>query len=1736
MKKRMLAVMLTLVMLLALLPAMPLAAASAYDWDVFVHPRSFTLDVGVRYTSPINMIFVEGGTFTKGWEDGTPGPQPEDTVPVPGVSVGDFWISDSVVTMDLWNAVMGATQPGEATRNNVWTAGHWYHANEFLARMYVLTGMTFHLPTEAQFEFAAKGGLPGQALGHNLMRYPSTNNRDFALGQTGGGFAGGAARNANPNILGLYDLIGMEEWVWNDWHNTIAGGEDPTGPPGPIHQQKTRRGGVSSTGSRELHSRLIRSIDGTGHAFRLVIPADMVTVPPGMVAPINIPFPWVDDRETPNGHRDPRWITGDDYVLEGHFRGFGGGAMKLWEDGTVVMRPHNFNGLDPGDIVGQWYTFNNYGLVVIPDVNLSTNPNAAAGRILIPYVWVSTEEGHHVVSVINDRNDHAGFTNGPDVSWPDIHMFPTGRLQLIRETELIERIETLQPRSLAPAPHFLDGITGGSGAIDSSQFLWYGGTFAPIEKPTVPSLVATENLEAGVGIVDAGHYLIDLNHLFGRQNTLPMQYRGNDLRLVDGPDRGWWMGYGWGGIHTYRRDIDFPGWHRNSVYTHGPGVDQIANPGLARGPWFTVNNLLFVTQNNEAGTNWFHTLYLIIPNADGYVTTDCVHLTMRDISFMDYERGDNRRYHLRYNEDIYRHTQDMGFANGPFGFTMGNTTFGWAPPARRICPGIPTGPGVDDFKSCERAVANCICPVFCRSCDSHVHTFSFSIFNNGNEDNASLSEAGLIRMWPLVCGDHVFVPMDAEITAVDQNNNDAMQFIRRNRQWCDVEGWQDYYINFDAYKNAPWQYITFTVTAFGETVQVLLINNLFLGESAVNVTPLYARVLQDTTRSFGARVLDREGNTVPNAIVTWELAEPVAGVSIDATTGLLTVGPVVAAGTEVAIIATYGGWLSGSATVTITAPQSLVFDRNASRVQTGLTFTYAGVTVVYDVYRVSYVANPYTGVMVGGINPAAARNIDLGNVHMMNITVPTSINGTPITNWDNSPILFESPWGGDANAVVGAPAAPAGGVADDWSRAALSRGWVVARAGMRGVGAMDADGQHWNKIPNPIADQKAALRYLHFNADRIPGNMDLIFVSGFSSGGSSAVTLGASGNSVRYAPYLTAIGAADARDDVFGVFPGAPVMTRHMEGSGTVWQRFWNFDFAAALAAAGLTPEQVYSLRVYQALVEDFERWHNSLNLTLGGAPFNAVTSAGRTSMVAYYRSYVEASLLEYLNHIFANGFATGGTTYFGAAAIEAYRGTAMNSFVDPIARQRNWFDFAFDNPSNPTYIASVDFTWGDWWRYHFSPEEMNPIEGKVRSNRFAQPIGFLGADSSFPAYWFFRYNGVMPSFASDTQVPSPPSPGATAAVTSSTQRSFGLRDELGVVMSEIGVRWLQEEGGVTYLSGPIHDGYREFESYEAMLQFQRETLDPIFYILADINPSLDINVDVAPHWWIRTGAMDTVNNHPVYFNLGVALKMHPNVESVDIGLVWDILHSRATFDRSEAFDWAHSLPGMPTPFVAQAITLTNDSATGENSEQRIVEIPLMTTGMGRTPTLTVTNLPQGVSVMGGETVRLAAAGTATPAFANPGQGTLTLVIAEGATPVDNHVITIVGGIGNLVYAEFTLTITAPYAEPVFGLIDFNNGHDGNASLANMGVIRIWTRLDGVNALVPYANLTVTAELPNGECAMQFVRINRIWNNPGYVNLIDVTKRDANWRYIDLTVTLSDQTVELLLINNLVTP
>jgi len=109
---------------------------------------------------------------------------------------------------------------------------------------------------------------------------------------------------------------------------------------------------------------------------------------------------------------------------------------------------------------------------------------------------------------------------------------------------------------------------------------------------------------------------------------------------------------------------------------------------------------------------------------------------------------------------------------------------------------------------------------------------------------------------------------------------------------------------------------------------------------------------------------------------------------------------------------------------------------------------------------------------------------------------------------------------------------------------------------------------------------------------------------------------------------------------------------------------------------------------------------------------------------------------------------------------------------------------------------------------------------------------------------------------------------------------------------------------------------------------------------------------------------------------------------------------------------------------------------------------------------------------------------------------------------------------------------------PVFSLDIFNNGpvifgatpSRPNASLAQGGTVRMWTQLNGVNTQIPYAELSVSAVFSDNSCAMEFIRVNRPWQNQSNVNLIDAVNK-SSWERIYLTLSAFEQSVEVVLVS-----
>lgn len=122
---------------------------------------------------------------------------------------------------------------------------------------------------------------------------------------------------------------------------------------------------------------------------------------------------------------------------------------------------------------------------------------------------------------------------------------------------------------------------------------------------------------------------------------------------------------------------------------------------------------------------------------------------------------------------------------------------------------------------------------------------------------------------------------------------------------------------------------------------------------------------------------------------------------------------------------------------------------------------------------------------------------------------------------------------------------------------ALSKGYVVASAGARGRTTKAG------KAPALIVDLKAAVRYLKYNDKVMPGDADKIISNGTSAGGAVSVLLGATGNNKDYEPYLKALGAADASDDIFAVSAYCPITNLDNADMAYEWQFYGinNYDW-----------------------------------------------------------------------------------------------------------------------------------------------------------------------------------------------------------------------------------------------------------------------------------------------------------------------------------------------------------------------------------------------------------------------------------------------------------------------------------------------------------------------------------------------------------------------------------------------
>lgn len=187
------------------------------------------------------MIAVDGGSFMMGTDDY------DWAKPVHKITLSSFYMGENEVTQALWEAVMDDNHGRQDDSNAPVEQVSWNDCQEFVQKLSKITGKNYRLPTEAEWEFAARGG-------NNSKGYTHSGGNDISImawSHSDDISKSAPVKGKQPNELGIYDMSGnVCEWC-SDWYSTSYFANSPSlDPKGPDRgSYKIYRGGSRSGGA-----------------------------------------------------------------------------------------------------------------------------------------------------------------------------------------------------------------------------------------------------------------------------------------------------------------------------------------------------------------------------------------------------------------------------------------------------------------------------------------------------------------------------------------------------------------------------------------------------------------------------------------------------------------------------------------------------------------------------------------------------------------------------------------------------------------------------------------------------------------------------------------------------------------------------------------------------------------------------------------------------------------------------------------------------------------------------------------------------------------------------------------------------------------------------------------------------------------------------------------------------------------------------------------------------------------------------------------------------------------------------------------------------------------------------------------------------------------------------------------------------------------------------------------------
>ena len=300
--------------------------------------QTFTVN-GVTF----KMVTVEGGTFTMGGTS-EQGAVASDEKPTHSVTLSTYLIGKTEVTQELWQAVMG-TNPSTTKGNSFPVVKvSWNDCQTFIKKLNALTGKNFRLPTEAEWEYAARGGNKSKAYKYS----GSSTIGNVAWYKANAGIIKPVA-SMQPNELGIYDMSGNVWELCNDWYGNYSG-EAQTNPIGPASgDYRVQRGGSCATSADQCRISYRGAADPTAPFDHVGLRLCLSTEPSFTVNGVSFDMVEVEGGTfTMGATAEQTGVFGDEkpthqVTLPSYYIGKTEVTQELWQ-AVMGSNPSNFTG------------------------------------------------------------------------------------------------------------------------------------------------------------------------------------------------------------------------------------------------------------------------------------------------------------------------------------------------------------------------------------------------------------------------------------------------------------------------------------------------------------------------------------------------------------------------------------------------------------------------------------------------------------------------------------------------------------------------------------------------------------------------------------------------------------------------------------------------------------------------------------------------------------------------------------------------------------------------------------------------------------------------------------------------------------------------------------------------------------------------------------------------------------------------------------------------------------------------------------------------------------------------------------------------------------------------------------------------------------------------------------------------------------------------------------------------